>query len=556
MTHKNIYPCLVSLVLLALLLLKGLQGLNLLDDGFMLSAYQQVFHDPQSVCYTFLYYLTVVAGGCWHEVFGAWGIFGFRLFDCLLVFTVVLVLFRLYRGLLHMWQLVASALMIFLLFNVEVFEYNALSAFTAILVVAFIMLAHERCQRKYMFAAGLMMALCIFVRLPNVALCGVALVCLWRGVWKAGRGVHYLAMFCIGVTIGVLAIWSMMHWVGHDVWFLKSLSIAAMISSSADNSHGLFLMLWVFVKTYAVVAFLMMAIIAAPVQLWRMQRLAQSQVSKRSRLLSPVCFAIATFLPLLLSIRWPLHTYNALAIVACCYVWWNNRNSSRKLALLAVLALLLMLLLPLGSDGSFNTIGASPLFAAIPLVFIAVKEAADLFEGSYRKVYNRLVITMFIWFGLMQVYHMLGPAYYEDQPRYKDVCFADVPKANVLTSMQQKEETEELMMLFAKHFKAGDRVLFLSPTPMLHYLTATRPYLYCAWPHIYGTQTLRTLLNERITVDGPPAAIVTNPMITDAEQEVFSSFMNGSMTFSKVETSTTGYEIFVPTVCSHSQNVD
>ena len=50
------------LLLAAYTLLRAAQGLNLSDDGFVLTAYAEVFAAPGSVAYMFLYYWTVVAG--------------------------------------------------------------------------------------------------------------------------------------------------------------------------------------------------------------------------------------------------------------------------------------------------------------------------------------------------------------------------------------------------------------------------------------------------------------------------------------------------------------
>ena len=75
-------PLVIMLLLAAYTLLRAAQGLNLSDDGFVLTAYAEVFAAPGSVAYMFLYYWTVVAGGAWNAVAGGLGIYGFRLLEC------------------------------------------------------------------------------------------------------------------------------------------------------------------------------------------------------------------------------------------------------------------------------------------------------------------------------------------------------------------------------------------------------------------------------------------------------------------------------------------
>ena len=60
-------------------LLVGFQGFDLCDEGWTMTAYQQIFICPQSVEYNFLYYVTLLVGGLWEKLFGWGGYLSFRL---------------------------------------------------------------------------------------------------------------------------------------------------------------------------------------------------------------------------------------------------------------------------------------------------------------------------------------------------------------------------------------------------------------------------------------------------------------------------------------------
>ena len=51
-------------------LLVGFQGFDLCDEGWTMTAYQQIFICPQSVEYNFLYYVTLLVGGLSFNGFG------------------------------------------------------------------------------------------------------------------------------------------------------------------------------------------------------------------------------------------------------------------------------------------------------------------------------------------------------------------------------------------------------------------------------------------------------------------------------------------------------
>src|SRR5882724_10410419 len=55
------------------------QGLYFVDEGFHSTFYQQIFNEPQSVEYNFMFYLSGVIGGAWLRLFPEYGLLGLRL---------------------------------------------------------------------------------------------------------------------------------------------------------------------------------------------------------------------------------------------------------------------------------------------------------------------------------------------------------------------------------------------------------------------------------------------------------------------------------------------
>ena len=129
---KRSYPFVVVAILIALELLMARQGLNLYDDGFVLTAYRQIFVSPGSVSYMFLYYWLINIGGVWNALFGSFGIYGFRVLECITIAANMALVWSLLRRAVPKGLILSGFVMTFLMIaNVEVFEYNTFSAFAS-----------------------------------------------------------------------------------------------------------------------------------------------------------------------------------------------------------------------------------------------------------------------------------------------------------------------------------------------------------------------------------------------------------------------------------------
>lgn len=235
-------PLVIMLLLAAYTLLRAAQGLNLSDDGFVLTAYAEVFAAPGSVAYMFLYYWTVVAGGAWNAVAGGLGIYGFRLLECVVLAANGVLAARLSTGAGGRWLYAALGLVVLYarLNWIEVFEYNTFTALVTLVVVALMMRALMRRSCAWMFAAGVALGLDVFVRLPNVCL-GMLIVVLvpyYRRCRDGRLAVGLLLVAVGGAVAGVALTVGCMALAGHLGYFAEALGHAAFLSADPDNSHG------------------------------------------------------------------------------------------------------------------------------------------------------------------------------------------------------------------------------------------------------------------------------------------------------------------------------
>lgn len=70
------------------------QGLDLSDEGFYATFYQQIFNDPQSVAFNFMYWLTGILGGAWYYLFPHLGLLGFRILGVIVTSATLILTYR------------------------------------------------------------------------------------------------------------------------------------------------------------------------------------------------------------------------------------------------------------------------------------------------------------------------------------------------------------------------------------------------------------------------------------------------------------------------------
>lgn len=245
----------VAAALIVFSLLRGMQGLNVYDDGFVLTAYRQVFSSPGSVSYLFVYYWLIIAGGLWDMLFGGYGIYGFRVLECMLLALNLFLAWRLLRSFMKPSVVIAGFILIFSMINwVEVFEYNTFSAFAALLSVNLLVSALNRRSAGLMFVAGTVLGLGFFIRLPNVLLSVLALVFIpYSRYVPSHEGSSALRLFACAVSgclSGIAVTFCFMLAMGHVPYFIEGVKGMLALSVYDGNTHEVGQMLYVFLRQY------------------------------------------------------------------------------------------------------------------------------------------------------------------------------------------------------------------------------------------------------------------------------------------------------------------
>jgi hypothetical protein len=185
------------------------QGASLYDEPWVMSAYYWIFRDPEVCQYQMLYYNALVVGGLWDQLFGQYGYLAFHIgggiINILSCFAIYWVLKPHVRQ-----RILILTMYLFLIsfgYGVLVIHHNWITALTTTIAIGFIdrALRHKNCL--YFFIAGIILGLNTFTRLPNMALCGLAVVLLpyyyftcHRTQNKTSARCHVLYMLVSGIA--------------------------------------------------------------------------------------------------------------------------------------------------------------------------------------------------------------------------------------------------------------------------------------------------------------------------------------------------------------------
>ena len=124
----------------------GLQGFCMADEGWSLTGYQQIFNDPSSVQYMFLFYNKLVVGGLWELLFGGMGIYGYRLLNVLFMLATWAIIYRMLRPYIYPYAIVVGAVLVAFAhnFGVMVFDHSSMTVLLSVAAAYYLFQALRR----------------------------------------------------------------------------------------------------------------------------------------------------------------------------------------------------------------------------------------------------------------------------------------------------------------------------------------------------------------------------------------------------------------------------
>ena len=218
-------------------------GVDILDTGYFLTAYEQVFDAPLSVSATMGYYLTNVFGGWILMLFPQMGIFGFRIVGAAIFVFLLIILFCVYRKVIPVIHIILGSLLVVLgELKYQYFFDNGLV--TCFIYVIFLLLLYRGLYRKNrveIFISGVLVGLNIFVRLPNILSVSAILIVLlnnWFLYNKRQYDWYFTIVFTFGIFVGCLLSYLLICLLGHQQIIADYIGFMIKMGNSGSGGHS------------------------------------------------------------------------------------------------------------------------------------------------------------------------------------------------------------------------------------------------------------------------------------------------------------------------------
>jgi MFS family permease len=511
--------------LITLPLLYILQGIDFTDTGWVLSNYQQIFNDPQSVSYWFHLWLTNITGGIWNTVFGWGGLLSFKLAAVLIFWITAFLVYKLYHHTVTTKKFLLVALLLGMVLHfsakIPVIHYNNLSMLFLTLGALFIFKAFEsestKRTRLFFFFSGAALSAAVFTRFPNITGMSFALVILYRGVKEKTRFsaiAGNILSFAAGVLISAAAAFAAMKMLGHLQLYFNS--IVDLFSSSEELvNYGKGVMIKRFLRHWfkALVSAGFLFILSAVIY----------KISANKKPLRIFFYVAALAGAGIFSYFYgwtkpdEFIIFPGIGIIAltCFLVFFFLGEEYEKQKLLSLLTALLICVLSFGSDTGM-TVGAYGVLFGLPLVFWFWHEAPEIAISLFSEEKNKRKVPVRIFavnltetakkhiIGLILVIYaaygipfFLRDIYRDNSRRWTmTVAVNHSLLRGVFTTPERASSIESLITALDKYVRKNDFLLTYDSIPMVCFLTKTRPYLYNSWPILYSPLEFQNALDK------------------------------------------------------------
>ncbi|WP_452601594.1 hypothetical protein [Pontimicrobium sp. MEBiC06410] len=490
-----------------LLSLLSFQGFDMCDEGWYMTFYQQIFNAPETVEYNFAFWLTGIVGGIWYELFSEGGILSFRVLSIVIIVATIIIAYMLLSRYIKKEYVIVGLLMVMLVndFGYLAFYYNHLSGFLAVCIVYFIDKGLRKQSLLELAIAGLLTAVNVFSRLPNVTLFVLLLVFPAQYFFDTTTTKKYIlkqiVAFLGGSILGFVIVYLVMLSLGHIDVFKNAVSGIINKGSNADSNHNITRLLGFYAKEYIKIIKFSLNIIPIAIVIAIM-----SSYSKRVSFLKPLAYIIGVGIIAFLFRKDAVYSLYCLGLMGAIYLILA-KTITPAIKSIAFLALVIAVLLPMGSDGGIHNAGYVCIWLILPVfmhAFATLQRANMQISLSHGDVklnvskhdFNTFLIILVISFFIVKGYKISKEAYFDAGSRLHKTYTIHNTLANVYTTKERADITNAVLQALKPHVKPGDYLLAYDNIPMLNYLTKTKPYMGISWVWVYDSKTFETKIKQ------------------------------------------------------------
>ncbi len=481
------------------------QGFNLTDEGYALTAYQQIFNNPSSIGSHFIYYLTDIAGGIWNFFFGCKGIVSFRIFNIIIVILTIYFTYLSTKKLIKpiIVPMATCAVLLMHNYGIIIFHHNYFTALLVSIAVYFIHKGLCSNSRLSLFTGAFIVGINIFTRISNVTMLSLGILLLIGYCYeKNGKTLVYNILYSIsGLIAGIISVILLMYCLGHLDIFRQTLSDLFNEGSTSNSTHGLNILAGIYINNYINI-YTSLAIYVFSVFFCVWLHSISGNVYTRIAVvglysLVMICFILNAF---------NCEKYYAVILFPILVSCWIDRKE-KSIILINYASLIILFFLPLGSDHGVRNMGPYCVWLASFMSVWHVYRFINYQKKKKNNAWRILSLAFGILYIVYGLYFVSRYAYYDRGSRLEKCYRANNPKFTVYTSKERAKAMEELLSALHLFVGKGDTLFCFESLPMVHYLTETIPYMENPWPWTYNPENFRKHLHKACKTTGLPVVL-------------------------------------------------
>ncbi|MTE26758.1 hypothetical protein [Winogradskyella ouciana] len=517
---NDLYVTIVIIVFIQVILM--FQGFDICDDGFVLTFYQQIFSNPESVEYNFLYWFSGVLGGLWHQLNEDGGIIWFRVLGIVTNTSTFILSFEILKKYMPRPFLIFSLLMVLFVndYGFLTFYHNQITSLLTVLMVYFLSKGLLNQKYKLLIIVGFIFVLNGMTRLPNFIL-----ISLFLGipVYFYLENVEYKSMLkpigfsVLGVFLGFFFVYLFLSISGQLHVMENALFTMMDVGNTEGSAHNFKSVIKAqYYNHYnIVIAFFQFA------GLFLITTITLIIVKRRKYLL----YLIAMFFGGLL-VYWfqrnGIFSIYTLAYIGSIWTLFSKRFNT-EIRIIALMAFIMLATMTLGSGGGIKNSGYMTIWLGFPLFYfvlqIIVKKimsSTELTKQDFNAekkslaVSKLLVYALTISFLTFKAYNISNGAYFDSGSRLDKTFAINSKKAKYIYTTEARAKIVNNLLANLEHYvEPGDYLFAYDHIPMVHYLTSTLPYTYNPWPGIYDHYSFKKKIEKAETeIDELPIVVV------------------------------------------------
>lgn len=459
------------------------QGIDVTDQGYLLTTYRQFLRHPEAVEQAAHMWLTNTLGGIFDALFGRLGVVVHRAQWALCLSAGMLISFKSVSRVTHTTAAAIAVLVacLFLTNRRETwFSYNVLTALINVSAAYFMSRGLDERRAAWLIASGFLLGASPFARLPNVL--GLALLSapVFTGLLAPRKGwawLRELGWSALGVVLGAATVLGCIVASGGFAVYKRSLA-SLFAPSVAKTGHGTGALLNQLIEDQTAALLAGGASIAVLAALFWVSR--NWSRSLRLLVLAPLALLAAYGLAYTGSARDPEY-WRKFVVGTCCLgllgIAFGVTGRERALRIQAFVGAVALVVTPIGSDtGTRNSHWG--MWLGLPLL-LATLLSFDL-AGKWRALRDEGFALLAV-IALEGVARCLNYTYREAGRSELVYPVADAQLRGQFTSQARAKSLTEVLQALRQRTAPGDYLLTSESVPLLQYLTSTRPYLGIPW---------------------------------------------------------------------------